>query len=117
VSWDDSPPLTADVKASASSLALALVNMKPFILSPTATIRQVTTQSGIDVGLWTVGTQTLVLATNIKTQNLSLALTDLHLTGGAGKIKQVFNSGTSVSSDGRTLHFGSTGSGGFVVTN
>jgi len=117
VSWDDSPPLTADVKASASSLALALVNMKPFLLSPAATIRQVTTQSGIDVGLWTVGAQTLVLATNINTQNLSLALTDLHLTGGAGKVKQVFDSGTSVSSDGRTLHFGSTGSGGFVVTN
>jgi len=117
VSWDESPPLTADVKASASSLALALVNMKPFILSPTATIRQVTTQSGIDVGLWTVGAQTLVLATNINTQNLSLALTDLHLSGGAGKVKQVFDSGTSISSDGRTLHFGSTGSGGFVVTN
>jgi len=117
VSWDDSPPLTADVKASASSLALALVNMKPFLLSPAATIRQVTTQSGIDVGLWTVGAQTLVLATNINTQNLSLALTDLHLTGGAGKVKQVFDSGASVSSDGRTLHFGSTGSGGFVVTS
>ncbi|KAJ7686548.1 hypothetical protein B0H17DRAFT_1160635 [Mycena rosella] len=112
VSWDD--PTTADVKASASSLALSLVNMKSFILSPVATIRQVTFQSGIDVGLWTVNGQTLVLATNINAQNLSLALAELHLTG---KVEQVFDSGSSVSSDGRTLSFGSAGSGGFIVTN
>ncbi|KAJ7125148.1 hypothetical protein C8R44DRAFT_132693 [Mycena epipterygia] len=114
VSWDD--PTTADIKASASSLALALVNMKSFILSPAATVRQVTSQS-IDVGLWTVGGQTLVLATNIEYKDVSLSLAELHLMGGVGKVKQVFNSGASVSSDGRTLLFGSVGSGGFIVTN
>ncbi|KAJ7782638.1 hypothetical protein B0H16DRAFT_1493824 [Mycena metata] len=114
VSWDD--PTTADVKASASDLALALVNMKSFILSPTATIGQVTFPNGLDVGLWTLGSQTLVLATNINTSNISLPLSDLHLVGGSGKVHQVFDSGASVSSDGRTLLFGSTGSGGFVVT-
>ncbi|KAJ7350556.1 hypothetical protein DFH08DRAFT_861754 [Mycena albidolilacea] len=110
-SWDD--PTTADVKASASSLALALENMKSFIINPTAVIRQVTFPNGIDVGLWTVGDQTLVLATNIHTENLSILLADLHLSG---KVHQVFDSGASASSDGRTLHFGSVGSGGFVVT-
>ncbi|KAJ7270039.1 hypothetical protein B0H12DRAFT_1094145 [Mycena haematopus] len=110
-SWDD--PTTADIKASASSLALALKNMKAFILSPTATIRQVTFPNGIDVGLWTVAGQTLVLATNINYENLSISLAQLHLSG---TVHQVFDSGASVSSDSRTLHFGSVGSGAFIVT-
>ncbi|KAJ7668688.1 hypothetical protein DFH06DRAFT_1039176 [Mycena polygramma] len=111
VSWDD--PTHADVKASASDLAHALADMKSFILSPAATISQVTFPNGIDVGLWTLGSQTLVLATNINYQNLSLSLAELHLTG---TVNRVFDSGASVGSDGRTLHFGSVGSGGFVVT-
>ncbi|KAJ7169101.1 hypothetical protein C8R43DRAFT_982245 [Mycena crocata] len=114
VSWDD--PTTADVEASSSDLAHALVSMKSFILSPSAVIRQVTTEAGIDIGIWTVGSQTLVLATNMNVQNLSLSLSELQLSGGRGKVKQVFDSGASVSSDGRTLHFGSVGSGGFVLT-
>ncbi|KAJ7772091.1 hypothetical protein DFH07DRAFT_953374 [Mycena maculata] len=111
VSWDD--PTTADIKTSASDLALALVTMKSFILSPAATVRQVTLGS-IDVGIWIVGSQTLALATNIIYQNVSLSLAELNLSG---KVKQVFDSGASVSSDGRTLLFGSVGSGGFILTN
>ncbi|KAJ7503011.1 hypothetical protein B0H11DRAFT_1987433 [Mycena galericulata] len=113
-SWDD--PTTASIKASASDLALALVNMKSFILSPAAQIRQITL-GGIDVGIWTVGSQTLVLATNMDYQDASLSVAELHLTGGVGKVKQVFNSGASTSSDGTTLRFGSVGSGGFIFTH
>jgi hypothetical protein len=87
--------------------------MNSFIMSPTATINQITFPNGIDVGLWTVGSQTLVLATNINYENLTLSMAQLHLSG---KVRQVFDSGASVSSDGRTLHFGEVGSGGFVVT-
>ncbi|KAJ7099547.1 hypothetical protein B0H15DRAFT_820678 [Mycena belliarum] len=115
VSWDD--PTTADVKASASTLAHALADMKSFILSPIASIRQVTSQSGIDVGLWTVGGETLVLATNMNYQDVSLPLGELHLSTRAGAVDQVFDSGARSSLDGRTLHFGPVGSGGFIVKN
>ncbi|KAJ6631564.1 hypothetical protein B0H10DRAFT_1866217 [Mycena sp. CBHHK59/15] len=113
VSWDD--PTTADIKASASALAHSLATMKSFILSPGATIKQVTTASGIDVGMWTVNGETLVIATNMNYANVSLALADLALSGGPGKITQVLDSGASVSADGRVLSFGSVGSGGFVL--
>ncbi|KAJ7198589.1 hypothetical protein GGX14DRAFT_469929 [Mycena pura] len=115
VSWDD--PTTADIKASASSLAHALAgSMNAFILSPAASIRQITLPNGVDVGLWTVGSATLVVATNINNQAMSLSLAQLQLAGGPGTVKQVFNSGSSVSSDGRTLHFDKIGSGAFIVT-
>ncbi|KAJ7935133.1 hypothetical protein B0H13DRAFT_519476 [Mycena leptocephala] len=85
VSWDD--PTHADVKASASDLAKALTaSMNSFIMSPTATINQITFPNGIDVGLWTVGSQTLVLATNINYENLTLSMAQLHLSG---KVRQV----------------------------
>lgn len=110
VSWDD--PTTADIKTSASALAHSLSTMKSFILSPAATIRQVTMASGIDVGLWTVGSETLVLATNMNYVKTSLSLADLRLSG---KVTQVLDSGASVDANGRLLNFGEVGSGGFVV--
>ncbi|KAF8178672.1 hypothetical protein K438DRAFT_1977899 [Mycena galopus ATCC 62051] len=110
-SWDD--PTTDDIQASASAMALAMNKMKAFILSPSAAIQQVAFPNGIDVGLWTVGDQTLVLATNMNYENMSISLAELHLSG---TVRQVFDSGASLSSDGRTLDFGSVGSGAWVVT-
>ena len=64
VAWND--PTTPSIKSSASSLALSLSSsMKAFILSPSATFRHFTTSSRVDVGLWTVGGKTLLLATNL----------------------------------------------------
>ncbi|KAJ7647730.1 hypothetical protein FB45DRAFT_207327 [Roridomyces roridus] len=111
-SWDD--PTTTDIKASASSLALALAkSMKDFIVSPAATSGQVII-GGIDVGLWTVGSQTLILATNMDSSNATLAVVELDLLSKSGRIEQVFDSGSQLSSDGHTLLFGSVGSGGFI---
>ncbi|KAK7057590.1 hypothetical protein R3P38DRAFT_2841901 [Favolaschia claudopus] len=110
-SWDD--PTTADIKASASSFALAVQKMKAFILSPAATVKQATFANGIDVGMWTVGGQTLILATNMNYKNQSISLAQLHLSG---KVRQVFDSGASFSADSGTLLLGSVGTGGFVVT-
>ncbi|CAK5282351.1 unnamed protein product [Mycena citricolor] len=111
VSWDD--PTTPDVKSSASSLALALsASMKSFIMSASATITQRTFSTGLDVALWTVGRQTLVLATNINYREVSLPLSELNL---AGTVKQVFDSGAFVRSG--ALHLSSVGSGGFIITH
>ncbi|KAF7315067.1 hypothetical protein MIND_00020900 [Mycena indigotica] len=112
ISWDD--PTMPDVKASASGLAKALSSdMAAYILSPEAIFRQITFPNGVDAALWTVASQTLVLATNINYKDETVTLSQLQLSG---KIKQVFNSGSSVGSGGKVLKFGAVGSGGFVVT-
>ena len=49
VPWED--PTPADIKASASSLALALPKMTPFIFNPTASFQR-TTLNRVDIGLW-----------------------------------------------------------------
>ncbi|TCD66256.1 hypothetical protein EIP91_001619 [Steccherinum ochraceum] len=62
VPWND--PTTDDMKASASALAKAIPAMKSFILSPSATFERVVVNR-VHVGIWTVGSQSLVLATNL----------------------------------------------------
>lgn len=115
VPWDD--PTTTDIKASASSLALALPKLTPFIASPVATFHQILTNDLVDVGMWTVGPETLVLATNTKYNETTIHLPDLEskLFGGRFSVTQVFDSGAKVTSDGKGITFESVGSGGFVV--
>ncbi|TFK71552.1 hypothetical protein BDN72DRAFT_869928 [Pluteus cervinus] len=112
ISWDD--PTSTDIKASASTLALALPNMTPYILSPSATFSQITLRD-VDYGLWTVGPNTLVLAANMDYSTQTVTLAELGLANGVGRIMQVFDSGSHVNADGRTLSFDSVGSGGFIV--
>ncbi|KAF5329520.1 hypothetical protein D9619_009061 [Psilocybe cf. subviscida] len=111
VSWDD--PTTPEIKASASLLAQAMPKLTPFILSSEATFRQVTVNR-VDVGLWTVGARTLVLAANMNyaTTNVDLASLGLHATAA---IEQVFKSGTSSAPARDHLVFGAVGSGAFIV--
>ncbi|KAF8986820.1 hypothetical protein BDQ17DRAFT_1548363 [Cyathus striatus] len=113
VSWDD--PTSADIKASASGLALALPKMNPFILNPSATFKQVTT-GGVDFGLWTVGSNTLVLGSNIEYVSATIRLQDIGFSATIPKITQVFNSGSQVDPVTFHLSFESVGSGGFIVT-
>ena len=108
VAWDD--PTTADIKASASSLAKALPTLKEFILDPTATFSHVKVDR-VDVGIWTVGKQTLLLATNLNYAQSTLNLDSVH----AGQsVQQVFDSGASVS--GREIVFESVGTGAFILS-
>lgn len=117
VSWDD--PTPADIKDSASALALALTtgpsNMSAFILNPSSTFKQITTGSGIDTGLWTLNEKTLLLATNMNYENTTLEATELGLgtRGFGGGITEVFCSGVCAVGDG-SIVFGSVGSGGYV---
>lgn len=108
IPWDD--PTSSDIKASASTLALALPKMTPFILNPSATFRQTLTSDLVDIGLWTVGSQTLVLLTNTKYQATTVELGSLGLKG---SVTQVLDSGAELIEGGISLT--SVGSGGFIV--
>ncbi|KAF8970629.1 hypothetical protein BDZ97DRAFT_54254 [Flammula alnicola] len=93
VSWDD--PTTPDIKASASLLALSLPKMNPFILNPSATFRQVTINR-VDIGLWKVGAETLVLATNMNYFSVSISIRDLGLPSPGISVTQVLDSGAQI---------------------
>lgn len=108
VAWND--PTTPDIKASASALAQSLATMKNFILSPAATFRHLTSNR-IDVGMWTVGGRTLLLATNLNYADESLSLADIPEARGK-KASQVFDSGAKASSG--QITFESVGTGGFI---
>jgi len=110
VSWDD--PTTPDMKASASILARSLPMMTPFILSAAASFRQVTFNR-VDMGLWTVGSETLILATNMNYTTVTVRIADLGLKPKG--ITQVLNSGAVLTPDTTGLTFESVGSGAFVV--
>ncbi|KAG5645133.1 hypothetical protein DXG03_006850 [Asterophora parasitica] len=111
ISWTD--PTTADIKSSASLLALSLRQAAPYILNPSASFRQLNINR-VDVGLWTVGAETLVLATNLNYATTTIRLSDLGLKSSG--IKQVLNSGALVTTDKTGFTFESVGSGAFVVT-
>jgi hypothetical protein len=90
--------------------------MTPFIFHPSASFRQFTINQ-VDIGLWTVGAETLVLATNMNYFSVSVSLRDLGLANGM-LVTQVLNSGTAIDlSTHSHLLFDSAGSGAFIVKN
>lgn len=113
VSWDD--PTTDDIKASASTLALSMPKMTPFILSPKASFRQITINR-VDFGLWTVGSKTLVLGANMNNASTNITLSQLGLpaTGSSSGISQVLNSGATLDAARNHLVFTATGSGAWI---
>ncbi|KII90097.1 hypothetical protein PLICRDRAFT_40295 [Plicaturopsis crispa FD-325 SS-3] len=109
VAWND--PTPPDIKKSASLLAQALPAMKPYILSSSASFRRLVS-SGIDVGLWSVGDTTLLLASNTNYAQSTLKLSDTGL--GVGNVTQVFDSGARASGTD-SITFDSVGSGAFLL--
>ena len=116
VAWND--PTTADIKASASALAQSLATMKDYILSPKATFRGFVSDR-VDVGLWTVGTRTLVLATNLNYAQAKVDLSRIPEVGRALAVKarlrakQTLDSGAWL--EGHVVTLESVGTGGFVL--
>ncbi|KAI0354196.1 hypothetical protein OH77DRAFT_1426229 [Trametes cingulata] len=108
VSWN--APTTADITASAASLSRSLTVMKDFILNPHATFEHVVANR-VDVGLWTVGGRTLVLATNLNYATAHFDLSGLALKSLVAR--QVFDSGAKLS--GHVITLESVGTGGFIV--
>lgn len=71
--WID--PTPADLKSTASALAMALASqsVKAFIFGPNATFTRVVSNR-IDVGMWTVGRETLLLVANMNAREAELEL-------------------------------------------
>lgn len=107
-------PTTDEVQSSASTLAKSLPQLTPFILSPTATFRQITVNR-VDVGLWNVSGQTLVLATNMNYFSVSISLKDLGLSSPQPTARQIINIGVQMDSSRENLMFDSIGTGAFIV--
>lgn len=114
VPWDD--PTSNDIKTSASALAVAFARMKTFILEPKSAFRRVTV-ARVDVGLWTKGNETLVLATNLNYEEAKVELSDLGIGFyfGADDTTQIFDSGAALG--GNTIVFEPVGSGAFIVSS
>lgn len=110
IPWTD--PTPADIKSSASAFALSLPSITPFLFAPNATTIKLNV-GNIDIGVWTVGSQTLVMATNLEYNSTTLDLGDV-LGSGVGGVEQVFDGGTVV--NGTLVTFQSVGSGAFVVS-
>ncbi len=106
-------PTTSDIRTYASKLAMSLKQMSPFILSPSTSFRQITI-NGVDCGLWTMDSQTLVLAANTNYANEIVTLASLGLPTGP-TITQVLSTGSSLTPSQDGLTFTSVGSGGFIV--
>ncbi len=87
--------------------------MTPFIFSPSASFRRITV-NGVDCGLWSVGSQTLVLATNTNYGNETVTLASLTLPTGRN-IAQILDTGSATTSAKDGFTFTSVGSGGFIV--
>ncbi|KAJ7178063.1 hypothetical protein C8R46DRAFT_1075716 [Mycena filopes] len=69
--WID--PTTADIKSAASALAIALGLVKTFIFDPRVEFRRVVSNR-IDVGMWTLGAETLLLLVNMNARDAELTL-------------------------------------------
>jgi len=76
-------------------------------------IRQITV-NGVDCGLWTVDSQTLVLAANTNYAKEIITLASLGLST-ALTITQVLDTGSSLTPAQDGFTFTSVGSGGFIV--
>ncbi|TDL27058.1 hypothetical protein BD410DRAFT_819170 [Rickenella mellea] len=111
VPWDD--PTPADVKESATQLALAMPAINKFLFDPHSTFGPVNT-NGVDIGIWKSGSQTLLLATNLNYAPTTVTIGDVF----AITSNEILNSGGSVQMDSNgQLHISldSVGTVGFVL--
>ncbi|PFH50385.1 hypothetical protein AMATHDRAFT_40917 [Amanita thiersii Skay4041] len=114
VSWDD--PTSSDIKTYASLLAKSLKQMTRFILNASATFRHAVVDR-VDVGMWTVGSETLVLGTNMNYEARIVTLANLGLPTSGVSLTQILNSDSSLTGINNGFFFESVGSGSFIVTH
>jgi hypothetical protein len=86
--------------------------MTPFILNTNSSFRQ-TTVGQVDIGLWTVNGQTLVLASNMASSPSTVTFSQLGIPGTG--VNQVLNSGAAADTTGKQFTFDATGSGAWIV--
>ncbi|KAI1787420.1 hypothetical protein LXA43DRAFT_713557 [Ganoderma leucocontextum] len=113
VSW--SAPASADVTAAGAGLSSAMTaSLKDYILNPSARfVHKVVDR--VDVGMWTVGGKTLVLATNLNYASKQFDLSTVPIVGSQAQsgAKQVYDSGAKI--QGTVIQLDSTGTGAFIV--
>jgi len=89
-------------------------SMTPFIFSTNATFSNLTSNH-IDIGLWTVGSQTLLLAANLNYDEAHLDLSSLPIGTKNTKVTQAFDGGAEVNSE--SITFRPTGTGAFLLSS
>jgi hypothetical protein len=99
-------PTTPDIKSSASLLAKYLPRLTSFLLDPTAAFTH-STVARVDIGLWRVCEETLVLAANLNYEEVEMTLSSLGV--GGSRDVEVLDGGECVS--GGRLVFEAVGSG------
>ncbi|KAF9812775.1 hypothetical protein IEO21_05978 [Rhodonia placenta] len=108
IAW--AAPTTDDIWEYASSLAQSSATLKEYILNDAAVFQHVFSNQ-IDIGLWTVGEKTLVLATNL---NYANEMFDLATVPGlkTAPVVEVLHSGATL--EGSVITFTSVGTGSFI---
>lgn len=109
VSWD--APTTTDIWDAAALLAQSSDILKQYIMSDSVSFSHVFSNQ-IDIGLWTVGTQTLVLATNLNYANETFDLATIEGLA-TTPAAQVLNTGATL--EGSVITFTSVGTGGWIL--
>ncbi|KAI0702177.1 hypothetical protein C8Q76DRAFT_755941 [Earliella scabrosa] len=116
VSWN--APTTADVTAGAALLSRSLETMKDVILHPHASFTHAVVDR-VDVRPWTVGTRTLVLATNLNYAQAKVDLSRIPEVARALAVKARLRSRLTLDSgarlEGHVVTLESVGTGGFVL--
>ena len=111
VSWD--APTTDGIWDYASLLADSSSIFKEYIANDAVSFAHYF-QNQIDVGTWTVGDKTLVLATNLNYVPARFDLSGVRgLVAHQGAVQQVLDSGARLS--GRVIDLESVGTGGFIL--
>jgi hypothetical protein len=112
IPWDD--PTTTDIKTAATLLAQSLLpSLAKYALNPKVTFSSYISNR-IDVGLWTLGSSTLVVATNLNYNQVILSLNELPGVC-SGHVEQIMDSGAVLSGSTEVV-FESVGSGAFIFT-
>jgi hypothetical protein len=96
---------------AASAFAMSLPKLTPFIFDA-ASIRNNYLVGGVDIATWTIGAETLVLATNTFYVTSDVMWKDIGLKSTA--VEVVYSSGSVATTSG-SFTLGSVGSGAFVV--
>ncbi|KAG2357753.1 hypothetical protein BDR07DRAFT_1362877 [Suillus spraguei] len=110
VPWVDPNP--EYIKMAASAFALSLPMLTPYILNA-ASVRSNYLVGGVDIATWTVGIETLVLATNTDYVTSNVTWEDIGLPGTG--VEVVYTSG-SVNATNNSFTLGSVASAAFVIS-
>ncbi|KAF8591756.1 hypothetical protein K439DRAFT_792186 [Ramaria rubella] len=109
IPWDD--PTSPDIMVTSSALAAAVPHIVPFLSTPGVSF-EAFQEGQIDVGLWTLSGETLLMAANPTASNVSLVLQGVT----SGTAREVLNGGANLAIQNNQviLTLGPTGTTGWI---